>query len=480
MANRYVLWLMILGLTLCKPTFGTDDMVLRGEAWEKCLPHIELKNVHISEKNLLDAWLTFSRKYFIRSNICYGESIGADGEPFTFDADRCRVRDYFDALATRYNYQWTIDPETHVIWLHQKDLAFDGILDQQIRVSRPQWGIQMLGGALEPLTMEFFSLDLWRFGFDSTYITYGDPVAIPAGVYTTRDILNYFCRWSLQTAFAVYQPDSIDQQINAVHYAYEAPRRPRPGGLAFWRAEVGACEGAAPSEKDVLAAFASPQASVRWAAWQFARAEYPDMVEYFRRALGRDKTRNSAADLWLTLALLGIPSWDIFFVKTTDNERKELVDECLRKIATPDFLRTCDEDLAALAAVELVRHCDDTAGLAVLAERGFRWENVKSIAPEIAYVVRHTYMPEGETFSSSAAKAGIPLSGWAKDGLVFDGDHPQHLQFQAAETGGWCCNRPLTREERWKKRLDQYKRERRSEGKKKGGGSSGTCPVVNH
>jgi hypothetical protein len=346
--------------------------------------------------------------------------------------DSCTGSELCDTFANAYNYIWTQDSETGIIWFHPKDCLYEDIMDQQIKIEADQLAVPMLSGVVLALASHSGEL---RFG-NSTRMssgalgTYDYPVDIPAGTFCIRDILNLCCTGDPARMFFINCLGN-ENRVQALNLARPKGQRmdhPPSGALAYWKTEIGPLINEMPptNEQMLKLVMGSNRRLSKAALGYFSLMVYSARtVEYLL-----DQGLSKSEAIRLSLAAADVHVRD-------ENSSCPEAEERLRIEATSDYLLTGDFELACLAALNIASLDKDLSALRTLCQRDYNEGNFLNIASDVARLCRqsetiHTAlnMPEFKVLHDVLDKIGLVDT-------ILDRPWPEcrTLQFTVLESG---------------------------------------------
>jgi hypothetical protein len=342
--------------------------------WDHELPSLVLNEVSVHAGSLTEAWKAPSTAYLVRSVLVVTGEI-PESMPFEYASAQCVVRDFFDALATRYGMVWTQDERTGVTWLHPADLPYDRVLTARLHVAQPHLGLPMQSGILDTLGasgLTGITVKQWGSLFLNTF---DYAVDIPAGTYTIRDLLNLCCVANpTKTFLARTNPDGMF--VTAVNLVSDEARSVPPGALYWWDVEIGAERGQpVPTADQLIAALADDKAAVRRAARTYLEAiiwnvPVDDLAAH---------SVSGAQALWVCIGLLSV------LVRSETATHRTSI-EIMQRLATGNFFIECESELAVMTALELARLAKDLRALEVVVRRNLVAEDIREVASDACRV----------------------------------------------------------------------------------------------
>jgi hypothetical protein len=379
--HRFLSAVTIVLIVLC--VWEARSMELRS-SWDERMPDITITDVNVHELTLTESWQAFSFEYGLRAILYYDHTVQVN-KPFSFARDSCLVRDLFDAFALEYGLTWKADPVTSVHWFFPTDQAYEDILPAKVALSSNQHGLPMHSGVLTALLTAMHRGELGRDGNElPVSIHLGGELFgrsmdfamdIPGGTHSIRDIVNFCCVANPKATFVVSGETGLYITIVPINLIVSSAPTPTAGALEYWRSAIGPFEGAAPSQAQVLRKLADDSARVRRAARHYLVCARLGPGKWAYNELEDEEA------VWLSLALLNV------YVRIDGLPHDDL-SLPLRSRATPQFLASCREDLAVLAALELARLFDDTSGLKQVSQRKISKAVSDELTSEVAYLAR--------------------------------------------------------------------------------------------
>lgn len=368
----------------------------RVSEWDRMLPTIELRDVHIGYpspqeqwrkahnipvgiggQSLTRQWETMSRNLQLRS-ILYLPSELETNSPFTFNADKCTAKQLFDAFVSHFaSMCWTQDITSGIIWLIPKGVDYGQLLTNRWAVAKDQYGLPMFSEVLVPMCA---SVHLGTAGPQGGlfFATFDYPVNLPSGSYTIREILNQCCVCNPMKNFGVFvnprgtliQPDNLlpDMGLTSV----------TPGALAFWQAVVNSEQLQPPDLPTVIDALAAKDEHIRWGARCYIEltsrgTSYDDLVA---------QAPTVGNGLWAAIGCLNVLKRDPrHFTHVSSIQRME-------QSFDPGLFESGDPALAAVVALEMVWHSQDTRGLALIAKRKVTDDQLYGVKSDLYWIMR--------------------------------------------------------------------------------------------
>jgi len=158
--------------------------------WDQQLPNLRIQRLSLKANTIEEAWMGLSSKHLLRSVLVVTPNIVNPAREFVIDVTGTTVRDVFEIFTSTYPELTMHQDETYgVTWFHPKDFAYSSILDERIEVPKDQMGLLMNFCILDPIT-NALHIPLGSPRGGGAWNTFNNPVDIPAGTYTVRDILN--------------------------------------------------------------------------------------------------------------------------------------------------------------------------------------------------------------------------------------------------------------------------------------------------
>jgi hypothetical protein len=245
--------------------------------WDTALPSMELRNVrlHAAGRSVSEVWRDVASQTRVRAVLFATQpqtEVSNQDVEFKFDRTNCVVQDLLDAFASAFpDFAFSQDPATGVLWLHPANVAYNDILNGKIKVTRPAEAVPMFTEILAPLAV-FPSLHLGLVcatGGGLMSVNY--PVDLPAGTFTVRDMVNCCCvacpdrTWEFLPSLIGPLHDSYGYSCFLVcPYGKPLP----PGAEFFWPQEIDPSVLQEPTKDQLIAALASKDSHIRWAARQ--------------------------------------------------------------------------------------------------------------------------------------------------------------------------------------------------------------------
>jgi hypothetical protein len=335
-----------------------------------------LSGVVLDCHSLQDAWKQVSERFMARSVLVLVE--GAYQErPFRFSSSRCKTSDVFDALIRTYpEMQWSIDPQTKVVWFHPLPRPYVTLLNRRLHIEQDQLGLPMQTGLLEPLADDSqLGLDVKRWG-DAGRNTFDYPVDVRAGDWTVRDVLNTACAANPTKSFYVQLNDER-AYVTAVNLVSDALDAPPPGAIAWWRVHVDPRSAMAPTKEAVISALSDSRPAIRSAGRAYLEAIVwqISVEDWIREAQGRERS-------WLAVASLFVLS------RAEGTTVRAAVEEL--QSAEGDLSRDAPPDLAILSALLLAKQTGDAAPVKRIAARRFTKTELDGVLVEAYALARRS------------------------------------------------------------------------------------------
>ncbi len=361
----------------------------RQSKWDTGLLDLNFGDVQIAAGDFINAWQDLGRNYLLRANLyrdpgslseVTSNSVHKD---FIFSGHNVTGRQLLDAFVSNYSdYTYTQDRVSGVIWIHPKNVHYDDILNQNVRINANAWQVPMLTGVLTPLCAALapevmVAMPAW-WGFSPRYY-FDYYVDLPAGDYTARDILNYCCAQNISKSFVAGPRRAGNSGAWPVDLDHDTQKSTtRTAAVNFWRTEIGPCGNEGPKLEQIGAVMADADPHRRWAAQTYSEAAMP-----FNRLSNLAATNDGPERmLWIGLGL------DATFWRG---------DNCgvyLRAVAggiTNDLAEIKDPPVALLLSMVLAaqeRHSDYLNG--IIKDHKFTESEIAKVTPEIYRIARQS------------------------------------------------------------------------------------------
>ena len=254
-------------LTSCLPFAGASP-VEDPSNWDRGLLSVEFHDVRVEGAALVYSWDNLNVDLLLRSCIYRDAQSDLELKHFVFRRASATGSDIVRAFLETYpDYTYTQDPETGIIWFHRKDVTYDSIFSQKVKLTRnlteaSVWGsvLPRLGEALgTPVAKATAS------GYSSAFVT------LSAGIYSIRDILNRCLIENPHMSFFTMPGEQITLSLlMPMGLLYMNPiAPPRPPAIRFWNVEFGIDSASPPTLGDLRAGMADSAPRHRWAANQY-------------------------------------------------------------------------------------------------------------------------------------------------------------------------------------------------------------------
>jgi len=351
--------------------------------WDKEILFVQIDHVDIEAHSIDEAWLQITKRYLIRINI-YTDKPEYQNKLFAFNKDKVTGKEILNALLSEYpEFTYTQNPDTGIIWIHPKKVAYGDLLNQKIRISHDAKGVPMYPDIYLPLSK------LLRPDFvDSSSGSVGKPppnylfydVELTAGTYSAREILDLCCSANPSKAFWISQSGATEAHtIYPMPLAYPSPvAPPRVGAVRFWELGIGKSTNGIPTYKQIREAMASRDPQKRLTASLYLEAcdDNYSTKNLLEKAEGADQS------IWTALgaqyAIWRGENTNFFSIIISAIPR---VGEDLKNIKDP-----C---LAVLVSLQLTRESKDTSYVdQIVSQHSFTNEEIDSIKPEIIRMAR--------------------------------------------------------------------------------------------
>jgi hypothetical protein len=350
--------------------------------WDKDLS-IQIDHVDIKAHSISEAWQQITKKYLIRINF-YEDRPERQEKVFVFNKDKVTGREILDALLREYTeFTYTQNPDTGIIWIHPKKLAYGELLNQRVKISHDAIGVPMYPDIYLPLSKllgpDFIDSTSGRSGRPPSHSWFYD-VDVIAGIYSAREILDLCCSANPTKVFWIVQPGQTEAHtIYPTHLAYPSPvAPPRVGALRFWELGIGKSTNAIPTYKQIREAMASRDPAKRLTASLYFEAcdDNYSTKNLLEKAEGADQTIWSA--LGVQYAIWRSEETNFFSIMISSIPR---IGEDLKNIKDP-----C---LAVLVSLQLTRESKDTSYVdQIVSHHSFTEEEINSIKPEMIRTAR--------------------------------------------------------------------------------------------
>ena len=385
---------------------GTNSPNLQSK-WDANLPNIELGNVSIKvdpdngfyEPTIARAWEQITSKYLLRANIYVDLKTATNTEKrsFTFKKENATGNELFDAfLATYPEYTYTHDPKTGVIWFHAKNINYDDILNNKVKIKHPVLQVPMLRGVLEPLfdlvrPNPKFHIDptggeAFSGNLDAFIDQFNMPVDLPAGVYSVRDILNFCCVASPNLVFfgfdeyGNYGNGAVTMLVPSYLYYDNPLALERPGAISFWGAEIGDTTNTPPSPKAITAAMSDANPRKRWAARQYCEAT--------PRLSQGSESSNVKMAVWQFFGWNAVISRGVWYHPFLTNV--PVLFQGKKPAALLGDLLHEDPGLALVTSMELARETKNTGNMDVVSGHKFTESEIAEVKPDVYLIARQS------------------------------------------------------------------------------------------
>jgi hypothetical protein len=381
MINRIpIIFLLALGVAF---SIQAEDLI-RSSKWDDALLDVEFRNVHIEADSLPSAWQAMGESCLLRSCLYCDLVSDSDSVKFVFNKQTTTGKELLEAFFSAYPaYTYTRDQETGIIWIHRRIRRYDEILGQKVAIVHAAMQVPMFTGVLVPLRrlMPKKANDLVEISDRNTEATFGNPVDLPSGVFTLRDILNFCCAQDPITGFEVFPQANGNMVIEPVNLIYRNPLAPpRDAAVKFWEVMISKPTNQVPTLDEIGLALSDPNPETRLASRLYLVAT---PMNYHRFDLV-NKANSPKKAVWAALALRSIelargdqPYLSLPFMGRVIN------------IFTNDLARL-DPGLALLTAMELAREKQDPNIIDVVAEHRFTTAEIAVIKPDLIRIARQS------------------------------------------------------------------------------------------
>ena len=287
---------------------GANGQTVKDKAKWSAFTELELHNVKIRGNSLVEAWVDMSRGAELRSVLFSRASQSSDSKQFVFDRENCTVGELLQAFEDTYPpYVHDLDINSGVLWLHPRNVAYEIILTQKVKVNTGAFALPMLSGILAPMER---IRPLGIFGPAGPSLrTVGLDYAVdlPEGTFSVKDILN--CCLIENPGEGFYISKQKADWIQPLDLGYRNIFAPAETAVYFWYATIGSAEGAFPNPTEILNALSSTntatversraymqmnQAAESWDAL-FAAAKTPREIVWASVAMASVEDRSDQA-----------------------------------------------------------------------------------------------------------------------------------------------------------------------------------------
>jgi hypothetical protein len=388
--------LALLALATGMAATGRAGDVQISSKWDKELLNVVLHDVNIKSNEMFQAFEEIGEKYLLRANLYKDVKLDSDSAIFSFKRDTATGKELMDAFVDTYPaYTYTQSPETGVIWVHRKSVAFNDILARKVLVEKDALQVPMYRGVYEPLMRSLgpgFAMSRNFISAEREAETFSHPVDLPAGIHSIREMLEYCC---------VAEPDQIIGFVpglapdgnGGLHYSiihsmlgnlpYNNPLAPpRAAAVRYWETEIGKASNGVPGIDEIGVALADPNPRIRKAANQYLELTREN---YDRRALM--KTNTDAETRKTVWAVLGLKSEWVSPVEA-DTPYVSLNPSVMR--AFTNNLAQEDPGLALLVSMELAREKKDATLMDCVAGHKFTKAEIAEIKPDVYRIARQS------------------------------------------------------------------------------------------
>ena len=363
---------------------GQERSLPSNSKWAEELSEIKLQNVHIQANDMRAAWQTICGKYLLQVNLYLnGDSLsGSESSKFSFDRANVTGDELLKAFIAAYPaYVCTQDKKTGVIWIHPKQIQYDHMLSQTVKVEHSAYQIPMLTGILNPLASLLpsnLNIAVWNYGIPMSE-TFDYCVDLPAGDSTILEILNYCSVWNITKCFCVSSDPKGKMIIEPINLYYRNPlATPRVAVIKFWEIEIGKPTNGIPSYGEMNAAMSDKNPMKRWAARCYLEATWENYI--WKNLV--TKSDNPEKAVWTALQLKAIA------VRGTNDI--QYLSHLSPEIAT-DIRHIKDPDLALVASLDLARENQDTSYLdSIVSQHKFTEAEIACIKPDVYRLVHES------------------------------------------------------------------------------------------
>jgi len=378
-ANLLVLilsFLLLLGATSAIGETVNSD-------WDKDLLSIHIDHVAIKSHSIEEAWQQLTRKYLIRINL-YADQPKYQEKVFIFNKNNVTAQEILDALLREYpDFAYTQNPDTGIIWLHPRKVAYGELLNQRVRIRQDAIGVVMYPDVYLPLRKLLGSdlVDSHSGTIDRSppYSWFYD-MDLAAGTYSAREILDLCCSADPSKTFLILQQgQSGTHTIHLIHLGYASPiAPPRGGAVRFWELGIGKSTNAIPTYRQIREAMASRDPAKRLTASLYFEAcdDNYSTKNLLEKPDGSDEAIWSA--LGVQYAIWRESATNFFSIMIGATPR---IAEDLKNIKDP-----C---LALLVSLQLVREGKDTSYVdQIVSQHSFTEDEINSIKTEMIRMAR--------------------------------------------------------------------------------------------
>jgi hypothetical protein len=366
---------------------------------------LELRDVHIAESSLLEAWYRISRDFGIRTIAFSDRPFPGDRLPFNFDRDRCTVDELLTALVATYpGYTRTQDKETGVIWIHPATNAYETILARRVVVQENVRQVPLLTDVFNPLC-RLKPVGMMRWGMmGGGENTLDSPVDLPAGAYPARDVLNRCCLSSPNRTFCIERSRSaaltnlLVTPLTVVPYKpVDGGAPPTPGALLYWRVEINPLAKEAPTDSEFTDALASHQARVRFAARNYLDMTLP--LAQVHRLLTQPAPADRA--VWVAVGVLSV------LTRSEEVAAWPAAAASLRSVLSDTEALADKPALRALAVTELARAEKDPMFLEEAAKRPLSAAQIADVKLDLIRNLRYSSFVRSKLLELNPRWAGL-------------------------------------------------------------------------
>jgi hypothetical protein len=336
--------------------------------WDAAVPSMQLREVHLhaAGSSLSEVWRDVASQTRVRA-VLFATTPQTEVQnqkiAFRFDRTNCTVNDLLKAFASAFpQYRFDQDPDMGVLWLHPTNVAYNDILSGQIQVTRPAEAFPMLTRILGPLT-PFQSLQLGPGPVTGGGLSsFNYPVDLPVRTYSLREIVNYCC---LACPDRTFDFEPCGHESFSYSCLLVCPYgKPLPAGAEFfWQKEIDPSVVKEPTDDQLIAALASQDSHIRWAARQYF--DFNFMANESFRAEIIQRAARPATAIWVTVGIESVAGYGAGLNSPNSPS-------CIHRLRAV-FQRKEDlsgePGLKALAAVELARVTHDFGPLREVARQ---------------------------------------------------------------------------------------------------------------
>jgi len=362
------------------PKVGNAEGIQIPSKWDEGLLNTEFHNVSIKAGDMESAWREIGSKYLLRANLYMDVRSDSDSESFSFNKETTTGKELIEAfIATYPAYTYTQDYETGVIWIHRKQVNYEDILTQKIKINHSAYQAPAFNVVIWPLC-RLLSIQLGTLNRGPSF-NYG--VDLPTGIYTAKKIVNLCCIANPNKAFDFvpsFLGGGIMIELDDLYYSNPlAP--PRAGAVRFWEIEIGKSTNGIPSAVEAGAIMADADPIKRWAA----RCYFEAATINYRWSDIFEKSGSPENEVW---AALGVEA----AIYRGINDPQFLVANAAPGFTT-NLTQINDPGLALVTSLELAREKQGTNYLyldTIVSQHKFTEAEIGSIKSDVYRLVHES------------------------------------------------------------------------------------------